>query len=154
MGFSLKSTQWHAGDAIPQQFTCDGADVSPPLEWSDGPEGTKSYSLVIEDPDAPGGTFFHWVLYDLPAPKRSLPENVSSQKELPDGSRQGRNSFGRIGYGGPCPPHGPAHRYVFRLYALDKKLDLPAGASHDQLDRSMKGHVLAEAELMGRYKRR
>lgn len=154
MAFSLNSSQWKEGDAIPQQFTCDGADVSPPLEWSGAPEGTRSFSLVTEDPDAPGGTFFHWLIYDLPAGAHGLPENVSPQKELSDGSRQGRNSFGRIGYGGPCPPRGPAHRYFFHLYALDKKLDLPPGASRDQLDRAMKGHVLAETKLMGRYQRR
>lgn len=154
MGFGLKSPQWSGGSEIPRQYTCDGADISPPLEWSTAPEGTKSFSLVTEDPDAPGGTFFHWVLYDLPAAARGLPENVSPQKDLPDGARQGRNSFGKIGYGGPCPPPGPAHRYFFRLYALDKKLDLPAGAGREELDRAMKGHVLAETELMGRYKRR
>jgi Raf kinase inhibitor-like YbhB/YbcL family protein len=154
MGFALKSPQWNAGDAIPQQFTCDGRDFSPALEWDGAPEGTKSFSLVTEDPDAPGGTFIHWVLYDLPADVRALPENLPKQKELPDGTRQGRNGFGRIGYGGPCPPPGPAHRYFFRLYALDKKLDLGAGASRAELDRAMKGHVLAQVELMGRYKRR
>jgi Raf kinase inhibitor-like YbhB/YbcL family protein len=154
MGFALKSPQWKQGDTIPQRFTCDGKDVSPPLQWDGAPTGTKSFSLVTEDPDAPGGTFFHWVLYSLPATAHELPENLPKQKELPDGARQGRNSFGGIGYGGPCPPPGPAHHYYFRLYAIDKKLDLAPGASHGDLERAMKGHVLAQAEFMGLYKRR
>lgn len=154
MGFELKSAELHPNDPIPQRFTCDGADVSPPLTWEGAPAGTRSFSVVAEDPDAPGGTFVHWVLYDVPGTARALPENLPQQKTLPDGSRQGRNGFGRIGYGGPCPPPGPAHRYSFRLFALDATLDLAPGASRGDLDRAMKGKILAQAELLGRYGRR
>lgn len=154
MNFALQSPGWTMGDAIPRQFTCDGRDVSPPLHWGAPPAGTESLSLILEDPDAPGGTFTHWVLYDLPADARELPEKVPQQDTLASGARQGRNSFGKIGYGGPCPPPGPAHRYYFRLYALDRKIDLAAGTSRADLDKAMRGHVLAQAEYMGRYKRR
>lgn len=154
MSFTLQSPQWKPGEDIPRQFTCDGKDVSPPLRWTEAPAGTESLSLVVEDPDAPGGIFTHWVLYDLPAGDRELPESVPQRDELTTGARQGQNSFGRIGYGGPCPPPGPAHRYFFRLYALDRKIDLRAGAGPADLNRAMRGHILAQAELMGRYKRR
>jgi len=154
MNFTLGSPKWKAGDTIPRKFTCDGEDVSPPLDWDAAPAGTESLSLVVEDPDAPGGTFIHWVLYDLPLGTRELPENVPAKGNLDGGGRQGRNSFGRVGYGGPCPPAGPAHRYYFRLYALDRKTGLDAGAGRADLDRAMQGHILAQAELMGRYKRR
>lgn len=154
MGFALESPQFREGSDIPPQLTCDGENVSPVLRWDGAPAGTKSFSLVTLDPDAPVGTFIHWVIYDLPENTKELNENVPKQKELPNGARQGRNDFGKIGYGGPCPPRGSAHRYYFRLYALDKKLDLVPGASRGDLDRAMKGHVLAQAELMGRYKRR
>ncbi len=154
MGFVLKSSTLTPNDPIPRKFTCDGDDVSPPLAWDAAPAGTRSFSLVTEDPDAPGGTFVHWVLYDVPATARTLPENLSREKSLPDGSRQGRNGFGQIGYGGPCPPPGPAHRYYFRLYALDADLNLAPGASRADLDRAMKGKILAQAELMSRYGRR
>jgi Raf kinase inhibitor-like YbhB/YbcL family protein len=153
MGFALVSPQFQAGSDIPRQLTCDGEDISPVLRWDGAPAGTKSFSLVTEDPDAPMGTFIHWVIYDLPEKTSELPQNMPKQKELAGGARQGRNDFGRIGYGGPCPPRGPAHRYYFRLYALDTKLGLAAGASRSDLDRAMKGHILAQAELMGRYKR-
>ncbi len=154
MHFALSSPEWKAGESIPREFTCDGRDVSPPLAWDAPPAGTRSLSLVVEDPDAPGGTFIHWVLYDLPAGARELPENVPAKDDVPGGARQGRNSFGRVGYGGPCPPPGPAHRYYFRLYALDRKTSLNAGAGHADLDRAMRGHILAQAEFMGRYQRR
>lgn len=154
MGFSLESPAFDAGGNIPVRLTCDGEDVSPVLRWDGAPAGTRSYSLVTEDPDAPGGTFTHWVLYDLPENSRELPANLPQENQLPNGARQGRNSFGKIGYGGPCPPPGPAHRYFFRLYALDAKLALAPGATGEALDRAMQGHVLAQAELMGRYKRR
>ena len=154
MGFALESPRLNPGDDIPQQFTCDGEDISPPLGWSAGPEGTGSFCLIAEDPDAPGGTFVHWLLYDLPANTRDLPENLPKRGHLTNGALQGRNGFGRTGYGGPCPPPGRAHRYFFRLYALDEKTHLAAGASRSELDRAMKGHILAQADLMGRYKRR
>lgn len=154
MGFALKSPQFAEGSDIPTKLTCDGEDVSPALRWDGAPAGTRSFGLVTEDPDAPVGTFIHWVIYNLPENTTELAENLPRQKELPNGARQGRNDFGKIGYGGPCPPRGPAHRYFFRLYALDGKLELGPGASRSELDKAMKGHVLAQAELMGRYKRR
>lgn len=141
------------GHDIPSEITCDGANTSPALAWSDPPDGTRSFALIADDPDAPAGTWVHWVLYDLPADERALPSDVPPDGNLPSGARQGRNDFKRIGYGGPCPPAGPAHRYFFRLYALDATLELPAGATRAQLVRAMTGHVLAEAELMGRYRR-
>lgn len=153
MSFVLQSPQLEAGELIPRRFTCDGVDRSPALRWAQPPAGVKSFSLVVEDPDAPGGTFIHWIIYNLPGETRELPENVPQDRELATGARQGRNGFGKIGYGGPCPPPGPAHRYYFRLFALDANLNLPAGASRSELDRAMQKHVLAQAELMGKYKR-
>jgi Raf kinase inhibitor-like YbhB/YbcL family protein len=150
----LKTPAFRPGADIPTQFTCDGLDISPPLSWSGAPEGTRSFTLVVDDPDAPGRTWVHWVLYDLPSTERRLPEGVAPDDPLPSGARQGRNDFGRIGYGGPCPPPGPDHRYYFRLYALDKKLDLKGGRTRAQVERAMRGHILDEAELMGRYRRK
>jgi Raf kinase inhibitor-like YbhB/YbcL family protein len=149
----LTSSRFRGGELIPKQFTCDGGDTSPELAWSAPPKGTQSFALIVIDPDAPLSSFVHWVLYDLPAEKRELPEGLPQQKQLPDGSRQGRNDFDKIGYGGPCPPGKSAHRYVFRLYALDVRLNLPAGATRKQVERALKGHVLAGRELMGRYGR-
>ena len=138
---------------IMKKFTCDGEDTSPALAWSAAPEATQSFALTVVDPDAPRGSFVHWVLYEMPAATRELPEGVPKQDELPDGSRQGRNDFGRTGYGGPCPPSGPPHRYVFALYALDSKLNLAAGATRGQVESALKAHVLARGELIGRYHR-
>ena len=153
MKFELKSTAFvHEGE-IPKKHTCDGPDVSPALYWGEATPGVKSFVLVMDDPDAPAGTWVHWVLYDLPPTARSLPEGLAKDPELKDGSRQGKNDFGRPGYGGPCPPRGPAHRYFFRMYALDTKLNLRPGAGRAEVDKAMKSHVLIEAELMGRYKR-
>ena len=153
MSLKFTSTAFQPGGTIPKKFTCDGPDVSPALAWSDAPAGTQSFALVMDDPDAPVGTWVHWVLYDLPAGTHALAENVAQQEELPDGTRQGRNDFRRIGYGGPCPPSGPAHRYFFKLYALDQKLGLKAGATKADVEKAMKGHILAQGELMGRYGR-
>jgi hypothetical protein len=153
MSLKLTSTAFQPGGTIPKKFTCDGPDVSPALAWSDAPAGTMSFALIMDDPDAPVGTWVHWVLYDLPAGTHELAEGVAKQEELPDGARQGRNDFRRIGYGGPCPPPGPAHRYFFKLYALDQKLGLKAGATKADVEKAMKGHVLAQGELMGRYGR-
>jgi Raf kinase inhibitor-like YbhB/YbcL family protein len=153
MTFTLKSSAFvHEGD-IPSKFTCSGADLSPALTWSDPPGGTQSFSLIMDDPDAPGATWVHWVLYNLPAQTRELPEGVPKEMELKDGSRQGRNDFARPGYGGPCPPRGAPHRYYFKLYALDVRISLPAGAGKADLEKAMKGHILAQAELMGRFRR-
>ncbi len=152
MGFELRSPAFGYGDEIPRRYTCDGQEVSPPLEWSEPPAGTESFALICDDPDAPMGTWVHWVLYDLPGDARGLPEAVPSEKELPDGAKSGKNSWGKYGYGGPCPPSG-VHRYFFRLYALDTKLGEGPGLKASQLVRAMKGHVLAVAELMGKYRR-
>jgi Raf kinase inhibitor-like YbhB/YbcL family protein len=149
----LKAAAFKPGDDIPDRFTCDGSNLSPALSWSAPPDGTQSFTLIMEDPDAPGGTWVHWVLYDLPATEHGLPEGASPAGTLPSGARQGRNSFGKTGYGGPCPPPGPAHRYYFKLYALDTALHLNAAVTRTNIDRSIDGHVLAVAELMGRYRR-
>ena len=152
MTFELKSTTFTSGELIPRKYTCDGEDISPQLEWGDSPENTQSFALICDDPDAPVGTWTHWVLYNVPAEMRVLPEAIPPDADLADRSRHGKNSWGRLGYGGPCPPSG-THRYFFRLYALDRLLDLVAGASLKQLLQAMEGHILAQAELMGRYTR-
>lgn len=149
MAFELTSAAFAAGERIPAKYSCDGEDISPPLQWSDPPEGTQSFALIADDPDAPVGTWVHWVLFNLPAETRQLPERAGA----PGGSRDGKNSWGRPGYGGPCPPGG-THRYFFKLYALDTMLDLAAGASKDQLLKAAKGHILAQTEVMGTYSRR
>ena len=148
----LTSSAFNEGDPIPTEFSCDGDDVSPPLSCENAPEGTESFALVMDDPDAPSGTFDHWLLYNIPADKRSLNAGVASEEELVDGSRHGRNSFGNLAYGGPCPP-GETHRYNFRLYALDQELQLEPGASKAQLMEAMDSHILAQAELQGTYSR-
>ncbi len=153
MSLKLTTTAFQPGGIIPKKFTCDGADVSPALAWSDLPAGTQSVALIMDDPDAPVGTWVHWVLYDLPPSARELPEGVPKQEDLSSSARQGRNDFRKIGYGGPCPPRGPAHRYFFKLYALDAKTKLKAGATKADLERAMQGHIVAQAELIGRYQR-
>ena len=153
VSFQMKSSAFSTGGAIPKKFTCDGLDDSPQLTWTDAPPGTQSFALIMDDPDAPVGTWVHWVLYDLPANARELAEGVTKQEQLSNGARQGRNDFGKTGYGGPCPPPGKAHRYFFKLYALDAKLDLKAGARKSDVERAMQGHILAQAEWMGRYGR-
>ena len=152
MPFELTSTVFAPGESIPRKYTCDGEDISPPLRWSDPPQDTRSFALIADDPDAPRGTWVHWVLYNLPAETRALPEAVPPDADLPDGSRHGQNTWPRLGYGGPCPPSG-THRYFFKLYALDTVLDLKSGASKKALARAMQGHVLDQAELMGLYSR-
>jgi len=152
MVFLLTCPAFTDGAAIPAVYTCEGRDVSPPLAWTEPPSGTKSYVLISDDPDAPGKTWVHWVVYNLPATARGLPEAYPPDDERPDGTRQGMTDFGRIGYGGPCPPSG-THHYEFRLYALDTVLDLPPGATTSQVDTAMRGHVLAQARLLGTYRR-
>lgn len=149
----LSSPVFKEGDMIPREHTCEGKDVSPALQWKGVPEKTQAFALICDDPDAPAGTWVHWVIWNIPAEASGLPEAVDKKEELKDGTRQGKNDFGRIGYGGPCPPRGPAHRYFFKLYALDKKLDLRPGARKPELLKAMEGHILAEAVLMGKYKR-
>jgi len=137
---------------VPSLHTCDGEDLSPPLKWDEPPEGTKSFALISDDPDAPGGTWVRWVIWNIPSTSRGLAQGMAKTADLADGTRQGTTDFREIGYGGPCPPSG-THRYYFRLFALDSMLDLPAGAIRTDLDRAMHGHVLAQAELMGKYRR-
>ena len=141
------------GRPIPAKYSCEGDDVSPPLEWSEPPTGTAGFALICDDPDAPGGTWVHWVLYGLPASARGLPEACATTDTLPSGGKQGVNDFRRVGYGGPCPPPGRPHRYFFHLYALDADLPLAPRATRQQLLRAMQGHILAEAQLMGTYQR-
>ena len=153
--FKLFSDACFGGDMIPIRYTCEGKNLSPPLTWGDPPEGTQSFALICDDPDAPSGDWVHWLLYDLPAPVRGLPQGIEQDPELPDGSRQGRNGSGRLGYTGPCPPPGRGpHRYFFTLYALDTRLGLPPAATKAELLRAMEGHVLAQAELMVRFERK
>ncbi len=144
----ISSTAFSEGSTIPRQYTADGDDVSPPLKWTDPPAGTKSFTLICDDPDAPRGTWVHWVLFNLPADTRELPQDAAD-----DLGRQGKNDFGRRGYGGPSPPKGKPHRYFFKLYALDTTLELPEGSTKAQVEKAMKGHVLAEAQIMGKYGR-
>ncbi|MGR3320002.1 MAG: YbhB/YbcL family Raf kinase inhibitor-like protein [Candidatus Anammoxibacter sp.] len=152
MGITVESSAFKEGGMVPGKYTCDGADISPPLSWSGLPGGTQSIALISDDPDAPMGTWVHWVLYDLPPDITNLPEDVPTKKTLENGGKQGTNDFGRIGYGGPCPPGG-THRYFFKIYALDKELNLETGATKAQLLKEMKGHILAEGQLMGKYSR-
>lgn len=152
---ALTSSAFKNGHAIPARFTCDGEDISPELSWSGAPQDTESFVLIVEDPDAPGGTFIHWVLYDLPGDTRTLPEGVPKGATLPQlgGARQGHTNFKSLGYGGPCPPKGPAHHYHFRLFALDAQLGLDAGATRDEVVDAMNAHELGRAELVGTYAR-
>ncbi len=149
----LQTSAFAPNADVPVEFTCDGANISPPLAWTAPPEGTQSLALVVDDPDAPRGTWVHWVVYNLPPTARQLPEAVAPRGPLASGAQQGRNDFGEIGYGGPCPPAGRAHRYYFRLFALDRRLDLPAGCSRAELDEAMRDHILSRAEMIGRYRR-
>ena len=149
----ISSAAFSANDTIPTKFTCDGPDVSPKLNWSEPPAKTQSFALIMDDPDAPVGTWVHWVLFDLRADTKELSEGVAKQEQLPNDARQGRNDFGKIGYGGPCPPAGKPHRYFFKLYALDAKLNLKAGATKADVESAMKGHILAHAEMIGKYGR-
>ncbi|MBW2147646.1 MAG: YbhB/YbcL family Raf kinase inhibitor-like protein [Deltaproteobacteria bacterium] len=153
MGFELKSRAFSSSGAIPAKYTCDGADLSPPLEWTGAPEGVETFALIADDPDAPVGTWVHWVLFNIPGIANSLPEGVPAEERLEGGAIQGINGFRRIGYGGPCPPPGKPHRYFFKLYALSKKLDLPPGVAKKNLLKSMEGSILGQAELMGMYGR-
>ena len=140
MSFQISNTAFSNGETIPKKFTCDGPDVSPQLSWKETPAATQSFALIMYDPDAPAGTWVHWVLYNLPANTRELPEGMEKQEQLATGALQGRNDFRKIGYGGPCPPPGTPHRYYF-------------GATKPDLERALKGHILGETELMGRYGR-
>jgi len=153
MGISLSSTAFKDGEEIPARYTCDGEHISPPLEWGEPPPGTQAFALIMDDPDAPMGVFTHWVIFNIVSDSRQLTEAIPTQGQLPGGFLQGRNDFGKTGYGGPCPPAGPHHRYQFTLYALDQPLDLKAGISKEQLLSAIQGHVLAQGQLTGRYQR-
>lgn len=153
MSLSISSPSFSNGGSIDKKFTCEGADVSPQLAWTEPPAGTKTFALLADDPDAPVGNWNHWTLWNLPPNLRSLPEGLSKDAHLPDGSEQGMNDFHRTGYNGPCPPAGKPHRYYFKLFALDAKLNLGSSAGKPELERAMKGHILAQAEWMGTYKR-
>jgi Raf kinase inhibitor-like YbhB/YbcL family protein len=148
----IKSSAFKEGALISGKYTCDNIDISPPLEWSQVPDGTKTFALICDDPDAPMGTWVHWVLFNLPGNILELPENVQKLEVLKNGARQGKNDFGKIGYGGPCPPSG-THRYYFKIYALDEELDFKPGITKKELLKAMEGHILAEGQLMGKYKR-
>jgi Raf kinase inhibitor-like YbhB/YbcL family protein len=152
MEIQITSPAFTDGGPIPEKFTCDDLDVSPPIEWVNVPEGTQSIAIICDDPDAPMKTWVHWVIFNIPGGVTRLPENVPPERELENGAHQGMNDFHKIGYGGPCPPSG-THRYFFKIYALDTQLDLPAGASKSQLMIAMEGHVLSQSNLMGTYTR-
>jgi len=153
MAFRISSTSFADGGDIPKKFTCDGADVSPQLAWSEPPSGTRSLALLADDPDAPGGNWNHWILWNMPAETRHLAEGVSKTAQLPDGSRQGVNDFHKVGYNGPCPPPGKPHRYYFKLLALDARLDLKGNSVKRELEAAIQGHILAQSQWMGRYGR-
>jgi Raf kinase inhibitor-like YbhB/YbcL family protein len=148
----IESSAFEPAGMIPPEHTCDGKDVSPPLAWTDPPESTASFALICDDPDAPSRTWVHWLVWNIPPAERRLAQGIPKSAELPGGARQGTNDFRRLGYGGPCPPSG-THRYFFRLFALDATLNLSAGATREELERAMSGHLLGQAELMGKYRR-
>jgi Raf kinase inhibitor-like YbhB/YbcL family protein len=152
MTLTIGSTAFPNGGMIPAQYTCGGANISPPLQWSALPASTKALALIVDDPDAPARTWVHWVIYDLPANTTELPEEIKPQERLAAGGKQGTNDFKKIGYGGPCPPSG-THRYFFKLYALDTETSLGPGATKDELLKTIAGHVVAQGELIGKYKR-
>ena len=149
---AMMSSAFVAGASIATKYTCDGEGLSPPLQWDPPPSVTQSLALIVEDPDAPSGTFVHWVLYGLPPSQRSLPEGVSTDERPATGGLNGQNSAGKLGYTPPCPPSG-VHRYFFRLYALDVNLNATPGWTKDELLQAMSGHILGQAELMGTYSR-
>ncbi|HQP90725.1 MAG TPA: YbhB/YbcL family Raf kinase inhibitor-like protein [Bacteroidales bacterium] len=148
----VKSDSFSDGGMIPAKYTCDGANISPQLSWDNAPKGTKSFVLICEDPDAPMGTFTHWVLYNIPADVHELPENLPKDKILPNGAKQGITDFKKVGYGGPCPPNG-THRYYFKLYALDTLLNLEPALKKEDILKAMNGHILAQGQIMGKYAR-
>ena len=153
MEISLSSTTFKDGEGIPTKYTCEGQGISPPLEWGEPPPGTRAFALIMDDPDAPMEVFTHWVIFNIASDSRQLAEAMPTQGQLSGGVLQGKNDFGRTGYGGPCPPPGRPHRYQFTLYALNQPLDLKAGISKKQLLSAMQGHILAQGQLTGTYQR-
>ena len=154
MTMQLTSSAFTQGAPIPLKHTCDGDDLSPPLKWSGVPQAANSIALILDDPDAPAGTWVHWVVYNMPASVTELPEGVPAREVVLVGAKQGLNDFGRIGYGGPCPPRGNPHRYFFKVYALDIELGLKPKATKRDVVNAMLGHILAEGQLMGTYRRK
>ena len=152
MSLKLNSQAFDDGGLIPVKYTCDGEDISPSLSWSELSDGTRSLALIMDDPDAPAGTWVHWILYDLPPSSDGVDENMARSRDVPGGGSQGSNSWNRLGYGGPCPPSG-THRYIIRLYALDSVLALGPGAEKAKLVQAMEGHVLDRGQLLGLYSR-
>jgi len=153
MTMQIVSSVFANSRAVPAQFTCDGKNISPPLAWSNVPLKCKSLVLICDDPDVPGGTWLHWISYDIPPTVKSVAENCPHGNAFPGGGKQGMNDFGTIGYGGPCPPSG-THRYFFKLYALDKMLGLPAGKTKNEIEQAMHGHIIEEVQLFGTYSRK
>lgn len=153
MTIQITSPVFTEGNPIPQKYTCDKEDVSPPLAWSNIPAGAKSLALIVDDPDAPVGVWVHWVVYDIPPTLNGLPEGVAKTPIVAGTGTQGITDFRKPGYGGPCPPKGKAHRYFFQLYALDNLLNLPAGTKRTEVDKTMEGHILATGQLIGTYGR-
>lgn len=153
VNITLESSAFKEGELIPSKFTCDGANISPELNWSGIPADTKSIALICDDPDAPVGDWVHWVVYNIPTAIKELKENVPPGKKFADGMTHGLNDFKQYGYGGPCPPSG-VHRYYFKIYALDTILKLEPGATKKDLLKNMEKHILAEGRLMGKYKRK
>jgi len=153
MSLKMTSRAFQHESVIPDKHSKDGGNISPPLAWTNVPDATRSLALIMDDPDAPSGVFVHWLVYGIPPAGTELDEHLPATAKLPNGVRQGRNGFGELGYGGPQPPSG-THRYFFHLYALDTDLALQAGASREELDQALQGHILEETQLMGRYQRR
>jgi Raf kinase inhibitor-like YbhB/YbcL family protein len=153
MTIVLSSTAFKEGDRIPVKYTCDGQDISPALVWDEPPQQTEAFVLMVDDPDAPGGVFTHWMIFNIPANTHQFGEGVPIQEQLESGALQGKNDFGKIGYRGPCPPSGSSHQYRFTIYALDQRLNLKAGASKKQVIDAMQGHILAQGRLTGTYQR-
>ncbi|HYE74918.1 MAG TPA: YbhB/YbcL family Raf kinase inhibitor-like protein [Blastocatellia bacterium] len=153
MNFEITSDAFASGQNIPSKYTCDGQNISPPLKWSGAPQGTRSFALIVEDPDAPSGTFDHWLLFNIPAATTELSEGLPGSRLLDYGARQGINGFKKIGYSGPCPPQNESHRYLFHLYALNIELSSAEGATKNEIKRAMEGAVIAQATLTGTYAR-
>ena len=153
-GFRVFSSSFKENSPIPLKFTCQGSDISPEISWKGAPKETKSFALIMDDPDAPFGTFTHWVIYNIPGDYIGLKEEVANRENLENGIKQGKNDFGKIGYGGPCPPPGRPHRYFIKLYALDMDSELPSGLKVKELMEKIKGHILAKTTYFGLYQRR
>jgi len=151
-GIKLVSRAFTEGQTIPRQYTCDGINISPPLEWTGLPKSAKTITIIADDPDAPAGTWVHWVIYNLPADTLGMVENVPATEDVAGGGLQGKNDFQKIGYGGPCPPSG-THRYFFKIYALDGELPLKAGATKSEVEKASEGHIVGQAQLMGTYRK-